>query len=108
MISGRGLDRMGRNHTMTIDGDGITPLHSAILLLVAERSRRWSREQAEAIALALDGSTATQTDIAERLSISTQAVNLRLTGGGYQALKETIEIWENPELWQRQRGLPND
>jgi hypothetical protein len=96
LVSGRALDRMGRSHTMAIDGEGVTPLHRAIVILAAERSRRWSREQAEAIALALDGTTATQADIAEILSISTQAVNLRLTGGGYQALREAVEIWEDP------------
>ena len=102
--SGRGLDRMGRSHTMTIDGEDVTPMHSAVIILAAERSRRWSAEQAEAISLALDSSIATQADIARRLSISVQAVNHRLTGGGFQALREAIDIWENPQLWQLHRG----
>lgn len=104
ILSGHGLDRMGRSHTMAIAGEGITPMHSAVVVLAAERSRRWSPEQAQAIALALDGDTATQADVAQHLSISTQAVNLRLTAGGYQALREAIDIWENPSLWQPQRG----
>jgi hypothetical protein len=107
LVSGRGLDRMGRSHTMTIDGEGVTPLHAAIVILAAERSRRWSREQAEAIALALDSTTATQADIAERLSISTQAVNLRLTGGGYQALREAVDIWEDPGHPQTRGDRPD-
>jgi hypothetical protein len=102
IISGQGLDKMKRGQLMTIDGDGVTPLHRAIILLAAERTSRWSKEQAEAVALDMIHNNPTLADIAALLGITTQAVSARLGGAGYQALREALQIWESKDntLWQ--------
>ena len=60
---------------LTIDGEGVTTLHRIVVDLLDERTARWSREQAEAMALHLAPDNPTLTDIAPRLGISPQAVN---------------------------------
>jgi hypothetical protein len=102
-FSGQGLDTMKRGQLLTVNGDGITPLRRAIILLAAERASRWSKEQAEAVSLDLSGDTASLAGAASRLGISPQAVSARLSSAGFQAMRETIEIWEslNADSWQQ-------
>ena len=92
--SGRALDGIGRAARLTVDGTGITPLHRAIVALLDERSARWTPEQARAVALALDPAEPTQAAVAASLGISAQAVNYRLAGAGWNALRQAVSAWE--------------
>jgi hypothetical protein len=92
--SGHALDRMPRTRRLTIDGEGVTALHRIIVDLLDERTARWSREQAEAMALHLAPDNPTLTDIAPRLGISPQAVNYRLAGAGGTAIRHALRDWE--------------
>ena len=92
--SGHALDRMPRTRRLTIDGEGVTPLHRVVVDLLDERSARWTREQAEAMALHLAPDNPTLTDIAPRLGISPQAVNYRLAGAGGTAIRHALRDWE--------------
>lgn len=94
LLSGQGLDRMKRGELMSIDGEGVTLLHKAIVALAAERAQRWSREQAEAILLSMTNDSMTQGDAARQLGISTQAVSARLSAAGFSAMMEAIGHWE--------------
>jgi hypothetical protein len=92
--SGHALDRMPRTRRLTIDGEGVTTLHRIVVDLLDERSSRWSREQAEAMALHLAPDNPTLTDIAPRLGITPQAVNYRLAGAGGTAIRHALRDWE--------------
>jgi hypothetical protein len=92
--SGHALDRMPRTRRLTIDGEGVTALHRIVVDLLDERSARWTREQAEAMALHLTPDNPTLTDIAPRLGISPQAVNYRLAGAGGTAIRHALRDWE--------------
>jgi hypothetical protein len=85
---------MPRTRRLTIDGEGVTALHRIIVDLLDERTARWSREQAEAMALHLAPDNPTLTDIAPRLGISPQAVNYRLAGAGGTAIRHALRDWE--------------
>jgi hypothetical protein len=93
-LSGQGLDRMRRGRSHDIAGTGVTALHRATLILVGERMARWTREQAEAVALNLPSDTLTQSDAAEQMRISPQAMSARLTGAGFPALAEAAALWQ--------------
>jgi hypothetical protein len=92
--SGHALDRMPRTRRLTIDGEGVTTLHRIVVDLLDERTARWSREQAEAMALHLAPDNPTLTDIAPCLGISPQAVNYRLAGAGGTAIRHALRDWE--------------
>ncbi len=96
-ISGHGLDEMPRSSRLTIFGNRqMEPWHTAIYDLADWQSRRWSREQAEAIALALDPSTPTQEEMAKTLRITRQALQARLSSAGFHALTAALSAFENP------------
>lgn len=92
--SGRSLDHMPRTRRLTIEGDGVTPLHRVVVELLDDRTGRLSREQAQALALYLHPSNPTLNDIAPQLGISPQAVNYRLTGVGGTAIRHALRDWE--------------
>jgi hypothetical protein len=95
--SGRALDRMGRARRLAIEGDGITALHRIVVDLLDERTTRWTRQQAEAMAPALSPDEPTLAEIAVPLGISAQAVNYRLAGAGAPAIRRALRGWE--EAW---------
>jgi len=101
--SGRALDDMSRKEWLFIQGDPgeVRLSDKAICILIDERLRRWSAQQAEAAALYLWPDTPTGPDFAEpdqmtqagiasRLGITPQAVNYRLQGAGAVALREAL------------------
>lgn len=92
--SGRTLDAMTKSDRFAIAGAGITPLHRAIVTLVEDHIGRWTPEQAEAAAYYLNPTDPTLKDIAATLGISTQAVHSRIKGGGAQALRDAVRLWE--------------
>lgn len=100
-ISGRLLDKMPRGQILAVGGQALSPLHEAVALLIGDRLQKWSREQAEAVALSIDPSTDIQADVAARLGVTVQAVNARLTAAGYPALQKALDLWDqaNTGIW---------
>ncbi len=94
VASGQGLDRMGRGRMMVSCGT-TTPAMQAIIGLADEIARRWTREQAEAMTLALPPDDPTLETMATELQISRQAVNYRLTGAGLRAIRAALTGWED-------------
>lgn len=92
--SGHALDSLSRGERLALGGTGPISLHQAIIALVDERTSRWSREQAEAMALYLSPDVQTLASIAARLKLTPQAVHYRLTGAGYQAIGKAVIQWE--------------
>ena len=89
-LSGRALDAM--TGLLALSEDPPDPRNLALVRLWEAQARRWSPQQAEALALALQGLR--QTEIAARLRISPQAVSLRLKGADAAALTESLTLWE--------------
>lgn len=94
-VSGRGLDQMGKLRKLAIDGHEVTPFHQIIARLLAERAGRWTPQQAEAMAFALHPDNPTQSDIANTLGISSQAVSYRLNGAGSFEIRDALRTWED-------------
>lgn len=92
--SGRALDHMARGQVWAMAGD-IAPWHEALVALAEWHSARWSREQAEAMAIALCSDTATQSQIANGLNITRQAWQARLSGAGYGAWRPALRAFES-------------
>ncbi|MGI3184594.1 hypothetical protein [Nioella aestuarii] len=97
IASGRALDRLEKSRLFCVAGEGMTPLHHAIIDLVEEHVMRWTPEQAEATSYYLSPDNPTQKSIARTLHISVQAVHARLKGAGAQALRRAVEAWEQKE-----------
>lgn len=99
--SGQGLDHMYRLQTLSIRCEetprlqAALPFLQAILALADELARRWTREQAEAMALALQPHSPTLAEMAAQLAISSQAVNYRLAGAGLRAVRLALRGWED-------------
>jgi hypothetical protein len=93
--SGSCLDEMGKEQRLSIAGRRIVnSMHEAIFALADWHSARWSREQAEAMALALSADMPTRSKIAKHIGISRQAVDARLSGAGYAAWQESLWAFE--------------
>ena len=113
--SGHGLDLMRRSESIAFDdadtlvfGDADTlvfgapmaplgPWQGAVLALAHWQASRWTREQATAMALALDPTNPTQDQIAQTLGITRQAVQARLKGAGLAALQSALSAFEIKE-----------
>ncbi len=93
--SGQGLDQMYRLQRLAIRCGRLTPFLQSLVTLSDEVARRWTREQAEAICLALQPGNPTLAEMAEELAISKQAVNYRLTGASLRALRLALRSWED-------------
>jgi hypothetical protein len=95
VISGHGLDLMPKSKRLVIAGGGVdAKWHTPIFDLVEWQSGRWSREQAEAVMLALGPDRPSFRDIAAGLGISRQALQARLSSAGYHALEEALHTFE--------------
>lgn len=103
--SGRGLDNMMRGRALALDGQGIGPVDQALTLLLATIARRWTAEQAEALAYDLEPSPRwTQSEISLQFGISTQAINYRLNGANARDLRLALAGWEGDfQAWFAQR-----
>ncbi len=106
IASGRGLDDMAAAQTLSIKGQGVDVFQQSIFAFAADRAARWSREQAEAMALALNPDMPNRTAIATQLGISRQAVDARLAAAGHRLLEQasiafveryTPLNWENSD-----------
>jgi hypothetical protein len=108
-ISGRGLDATGRDRDWVMSSTPDDPVgllgnkrldhrllgdvdwyDSVLLNLVMFNAGKWTAAQAEAIALALENDDETQGKLANRLGITRQALNLRLTAAGYSPIRGAI------------------
>lgn len=94
VASGQALDRLRRSERLSIAGEGVQDLHRAVIALADDRSRRWSAEQAAALALALPPPGAPLAGMASALGITPQAVSQRLASAGYPAISTAIGHWE--------------
>ena len=97
MLSGRNLDQMGKSYRHMVFASPQGPLHffqSAVMDLVFRQASLWTREQAEAAALALTPNPPTQEHLAQRLGITRQAVQARLKGAGFAALSPALLAFE--------------
>lgn len=105
--SGHALEAMPRGARLTLGGTiGRDPgrLASALIDLLDERIGRWTPEQAEAAAFALDPDDPTQAEIAGQLGISSQAVSYRLGGAGMAAIRRALQAWEAEADEQEKAG----
>ncbi|MFT4150435.1 MAG: hypothetical protein QM656_09575 [Paracoccaceae bacterium] len=84
--SGRGLEDMRRDETLTIHGSGVDGFQKQCFAFAADYAARWSPQQAQAMAMALSPDLPTQDEIASQLGISRQAVGLRLKAAGHRLL----------------------
>ena len=100
LASGRELEQMRKLQRLVISGTGITPLHQGYGELMAGLSRRWSVEQAEAMAHALHPAHPTLSDIAADLGISPQAVSYRLNSACGSEIRAALRAWEDEFLVQ--------
>lgn len=97
--SGPGLDHMDGRRRIAISGRGyVTEWQSAIIELADWHCGRWSREQAEAIALRLQREGEPNSALAEHLGITRQAFEARLASCGWAAWQKTLWVIDNS--WQ--------
>jgi len=92
LVSGDHLEAMPKNRRMVIAGTGIGPWQAAVFQLVEWISGTWTATQAEAVAIALL-THETHAKLADRLSITRQAFEARLSGAGFAALSEALHAF---------------
>lgn len=92
--SGRALDHMPRGQVWGIAGK-VQPWAGALVALGAWHSARWSREQAQAMAAMLADPDLTQAQAADRLGITRQAWQARLSGAGFAAWQPSLRAFES-------------
>lgn len=92
--SGRALDHMARGQVWALAG--AAPDWAVALVALGEwHSSRWSREQAEAMAVMLAEPELTQLAAAERMGITRQAWQARLSGAGFAAWRPALRAFES-------------
>jgi len=91
-VSGDHLETMPKNRRMVIAGTGIGLWQATVFQLVEWVSGTWTATQAEAVALALL-THETHAKLADRLSITRQAFEARLSGAGFSALSEALHAF---------------
>jgi hypothetical protein len=92
-LAGAVLDEMPRHKRIALaNWTVLSEWHHAIFDLAVWIASRWSSEQAGAIALAIDPiRQPTQAEIANDLGITRQAVQLRLSSAGWDALQTSLD-----------------
>jgi hypothetical protein len=100
MASGHALDQMKRGQTLLLAGENISKEDEAIAALIDERIRRWTREQAEAVAETLSPEHKTDRESAKSLGITPQAMSDRLYNAGFPAMYYAIRLWRDAKLDQ--------
>lgn len=87
--SGRALDAMPKAARLALEGNRVGRFEKRCFAFADDQAARWSREQAQVVALMLSPNGApTQEDIARRLGITRQAVGARLKAAGYHLLEQ--------------------
>ena len=93
-ISGRALDHMDRTRRIVVAGPGVTAWHAALFEIADWMVRRWSREQAEAVALTLLHDGVAMADLAAGIGVSRQAFEARLASSGFRALQTALRAFD--------------
>jgi choline dehydrogenase-like flavoprotein len=94
--SGDHLDH-AKKRKMLVAGKGIGRWQNAVMLLTENLVSGWTAAQAHAVAASiLEG--ATQEEIAAKLGVTRQAIQLRLAGAGYSALSDALYSFRNHEF----------
>lgn len=81
-VSGDQLGQMGRNRIIALGGPRIDAAQIAIMDLAECIATGWTRAQAEAMAIHLEGKLQRHEDIAARLGVTRQAIQSRLASAG--------------------------
>jgi hypothetical protein len=103
--SGRALDRMKPDRLLSVDGQGIDTFRKLAFTVAADLAGRWTKSQAEAMALKLDPASPpderlANEEIARRLGLTRQAVDARLKAADYHLLEELIEAFLEDQMVQ--------
>lgn len=94
--SGDHLDH-AKKRRMLVSGRGIGRWQNAVMLLTENLVSGWTAAQAQAVAASvLEG--ATQEEIAAKLGVTRQAIQLRLAGAGYSALSDALYSFRNHDF----------
>lgn len=95
-VSGNHLDSAPKRRRLLVAGGEShdQTWQAAIFDLIEHQTASWTPFQAEAVSLSLRDGQLTQADIATKLSISRQAVQIRLAGAGYPALANALAAFE--------------
>ncbi len=99
-VSGSHLDDMPKHRRLAIAGGRDKAVHgvadrdwqAAIFDMAEWIANRLTQPQAEAMAMALRDDWQTQDELAQRLGITRQAMQARLTGAGFQAMENAIHV----------------
>ena len=92
--SGRALDAIDDAKHLVLSGEGVDPLHHALMAYIDAQVQGWSQEQAQAVALSLDpAGPHSQQVLAERLGISRQAFAARLGAAGFSLTERAIRAF---------------
>jgi len=97
-VSGDQLDAMGRNRMIALTGQGIGAAQVAIIDLAEWIASGWTATQAEAVAKYLEGHLMRHEDIAEKLGITRQAVQSRLSGAGLSYFDNALYALRNHDF----------
>ena len=93
-ISGQSLDAMAKADRLCLATPNRAPFQQALIGLIAWQMGRWSREQAEAVNLALRHPSQPTLAMAAQLGITRQALEARLTSAGFRALSPALLAFE--------------
>ncbi|GAB1480229.1 hypothetical protein MASR2M74_28040 [Paracoccaceae bacterium] len=87
VASGRALDTMPKGQTLALEGEGTDSFQRRVFAFVDDRMARWSREQAEAMALGImREENLTQAELARVLGITRQAIAARRQAAGHELI----------------------
>ena len=91
------LDQMSPRRRLVLAGapSGASAWIDAQLQLIEHLAERWSAAQAQALVMALSPGWEVQADLAAKLGITRQAMQVRLKGSGYPAIASAIAAFEN-------------
>ncbi len=94
-LSGRNLDQMPFFLTFIYaEPDKTHHWQAAVMDLAVWQARQWTREQAQAAALALELSRPSDANLAKQLGITRQALQSRLKGTGLMAMSHALMAFE--------------
>lgn len=99
VISGHHLDLAPKRRRLLVAGGRTSDQlwQSAVFDLIEHQTAGWTASQAETVAIKLRTGHLTHAEIADRLAISRQAVQIRLAGAGYSALESALAAFEHLE-----------
>jgi hypothetical protein len=99
-LSGRALDAMPKGRTLAFEQANASPRDMLFIKMTDALIRKWSPEQAEAMAMALGPWKTTYEMIARQLGITIQAVSQRLKNADHEAILDLVEGAEAQDIWR--------